>query len=83
MSFGCTVDASRCHRHPSSGAGNQPVLAPRLGLTLPARSPSRQAPFCVHPKTGKVCVPIDPDAAWEFDPGALLSWEQVCKPARM
>lgn len=28
-----------------------------------------QAPFCVHPKTGKVCVPIDPDVAWEFDPG--------------
>ncbi|KAL4856707.1 DNA primase small subunit [Chlorella vulgaris] len=31
-----------------------------------------KAPFCVHPKTGKVCVPIDPEAAWEFDP------ETVC-----
>lgn len=32
-----------------------------------------QAPFCVHPKTGKVCVPIDPDAAWEFDPDAVTT----------
>lgn len=31
-----------------------------------------KAPFCVHPKTGKVCVPIDPADAWEFDP------EEVC-----
>lgn len=31
-----------------------------------------KAPFCVHPKTGKVCVPIDPARAWEFDP------ETVC-----
>ena len=30
-----------------------------------------KAPFCVHPKTGKVCVPIDPAAAWEFDPEAV------------
>ncbi|KAF8067167.1 Prim1 [Scenedesmus sp. PABB004] len=30
-----------------------------------------KAPFCVHPKTGKVCVPIDPAAAWEFDPDAV------------
>jgi DNA primase small subunit len=27
-----------------------------------------QAPFCVHPKTGKVCVPIEPEHVWEFDP---------------
>ena len=31
-----------------------------------------KAPFCVHPKTGKVCVPIDPADAWEFNP------EEVC-----
>ncbi|GAB4814860.1 hypothetical protein N2152v2_001906 [Parachlorella kessleri] len=30
-----------------------------------------KAPFCVHPKTGKVCVPIDPELAWEFDPDAV------------
>ncbi|KAA6424440.1 MAG: DNA primase small subunit-like [Trebouxia sp. A1-2] len=27
-----------------------------------------KAPFCVHPKTGKVCVPIDPENAENFDP---------------
>ncbi|KAI7838794.1 hypothetical protein COHA_007409 [Chlorella ohadii] len=32
-----------------------------------------KAPFCVHPKTGKVCVPIDPDAAWEFDPDTVCT----------
>uniref|UniRef100_A0A7N1A1W3 DNA primase n=1 Tax=Kalanchoe fedtschenkoi TaxID=63787 RepID=A0A7N1A1W3_KALFE len=27
-----------------------------------------KAPFCVHPKTGMVCVPIDPNCSEEFDP---------------
>lgn len=27
-----------------------------------------KAPFCVHPKTGRVCVPIDAANAEEFDP---------------
>nr|GEV03652.1 DNA primase small subunit [Tanacetum cinerariifolium] len=27
-----------------------------------------KAPFCVHPKTGRVCVPINPDVCDEFDP---------------
>ena len=27
-----------------------------------------KAPFCVHPKTGRVCVPIDPALADDFDP---------------
>ena len=27
-----------------------------------------KAPFCVHPKTGRVCVPIDPERVDEFDP---------------
>ncbi|CAM9001413.1 unnamed protein product [Rhodiola kirilowii] len=27
-----------------------------------------KAPFCVHPKTGRVCVPIDPNCSEEFDP---------------
>jgi DNA primase small subunit len=30
-----------------------------------------QAPFCVHPKTGKVCVPLDPAQADAFDPDAV------------
>ncbi|KAJ3349259.1 hypothetical protein GGF32_005732 [Allomyces javanicus] len=27
-----------------------------------------KAPFCVHPKTGRVCVPIDPARCTDFDP---------------
>ncbi|WOL18438.1 DNA primase small subunit isoform X2 [Canna indica] len=27
-----------------------------------------KAPFCVHPKTGRVCVPIDPSDCDNFDP---------------
>nr|XP_043613492.1 DNA primase small subunit [Erigeron canadensis] len=27
-----------------------------------------KAPFCIHPKTGRVCVPIDPNVCDEFDP---------------
>ncbi|EIW78466.1 prim-pol domain-containing protein [Coniophora puteana RWD-64-598 SS2] len=27
-----------------------------------------KAPFCVHPKTGRVCVPVDPSRIDEFDP---------------
>ncbi|XP_031394942.1 DNA primase small subunit isoform X2 [Punica granatum] len=30
-----------------------------------------KAPFCVHPKTGRVCVPIDPNSCEEFDPTAV------------
>jgi hypothetical protein len=31
----------------------------------------------VHPKTGKVCVPIDPDTAWEFDPDDVPTVQQL------
>lgn len=27
-----------------------------------------KSPFCVHPKTGKVCVPFNPNVAEKFDP---------------
>jgi DNA primase small subunit len=27
-----------------------------------------KAPFCVHPKTGRICVPVDPETIDEFDP---------------
>jgi DNA primase small subunit len=30
-----------------------------------------KSPFCVHPKTGRVCVPIDPTRAEQFDPMAV------------
>ena len=36
-----------------------------------------KAPFCVHPKTGKVCVPIDPARAWEFNPDTVCTVGQL------
>jgi hypothetical protein len=41
------------------------------------RPPPPQAPFCVHPKTGKVCVPIQPQAVWEFDPDAVPTVQEL------
>lgn len=42
-----------------------------------------KSPFCVHPKTGRVCVPIDPDAmdahhpSGGFDPFAVPTLSQL------
>lgn len=37
-----------------------------------------KAPFCVHPKTGKVCIPIDPETAWDFDVEAVPTvWQLI------
>lgn len=38
-----------------------------------------QAPFCVHPKTGKVCIPIDPAASSEFDPEDVPTVQELTK----
>ena len=29
-----------------------------------------KSPFCIHPKTGRVCVPIDPQKVDDFKPEA-------------
>ncbi|CAL8071467.1 unnamed protein product [Orchesella dallaii] len=36
-----------------------------------------KSPFCVHPKTGKVCVPFDPKKAFEFDTDGVPSITQL------
>lgn len=36
-----------------------------------------KAPFCVHPKTGRVCVPIDPEKIDDFDPEMVPSVTQL------
>ena len=41
-----------------------------------------KAPFCVHPKTGKVCVPFEPDSAFEFDPDGVPALGDLLKELR-
>lgn len=36
-----------------------------------------QAPFCVHPKTGRICVPIDTEHIWDFNPETVPTVQQV------
>ncbi|KAI5655344.1 hypothetical protein M9H77_32531 [Catharanthus roseus] len=36
-----------------------------------------KAPFCIHPKTGRVCVPIDPNHCEEFDPTTVPTLSQL------
>ncbi|KAF5370633.1 hypothetical protein D9758_002112 [Tetrapyrgos nigripes] len=36
-----------------------------------------KAPFCVHPKTGRVCVPVDPSRIDEFDPASVPTVGQL------
>ena len=38
-----------------------------------------KAPFCVHPKTGRVCVPVDPERVDEFDPARVPTVGQLLR----
>ena len=37
-----------------------------------------KSPFCVHPKTGRVCIPIDPEDADNFDPFTVPTVRSLC-----
>jgi DNA primase small subunit len=38
-----------------------------------------KAPFCIHPKTGRVCIPIDPLHAEEFNPFTVPTVRMLCE----
>lgn len=38
-----------------------------------------KAPFCIHPKTGRVCVPVDPETVDKFDPAAVPTVNQLLR----
>ena len=37
-----------------------------------------KSPFCVHPKTGRICIPIDPANADKFDPFTVPTVRTLC-----
>lgn len=42
-----------------------------------------KAPFCVHPKSGKVCVPFNPKTVDKFDPSSIPTLSQLVDEVRV
>lgn len=56
------------------------MLYPRLDIAVSkAANHLLKSPFCVHPKTGKVCVPFNPSAVSKFDPTTVPTIRQLLK----
>jgi DNA primase small subunit len=56
------------------------MLYPRLDINV-SRGTNHllKAPFCVHPKTGKVCVPFNPNLVHKFDPMSVATVNLLLK----
>lgn len=54
------------------------ILCPRLDISVSKTANHLlKAPFCVHPKTGKICVPFNPAAVSKFDPTTVPKLRQL------
>lgn len=54
------------------------LIYPRLDINVSkGLNHLLKAPFCIHPKTGKPCVPFNPSAAAKFDPITVPTISQL------
>ena len=55
-------------------------MYPRLDAEVSRRrNHLLKAPFCIHPKTGRVCVPVDPRTVDKFDPARVPTVQQLLR----
>ncbi|KAF5325625.1 hypothetical protein D9611_000100 [Ephemerocybe angulata] len=76
------VKALEKHQRPPLMAAMEDIVLhytyPRIDAEVSKhRNHLLKAPFCVHPKTGRVCVPVDPRGIDSFDPEKVPTIAQL------